>query len=265
MRRRHADFVLMAAVAFCAWAAGPAGGVGAPVRAEETGAAAAALAEEERIALSLAAMLRAARAVVAENQDLINDPEGGDKGLTGEAVVAAGVRMYEEATGQDPRALDPESREGRLLDAQLTAVKDVVDEHQGLINRPGVGFKGFVPAVFGRLVNERFEELVGDEAMVKVTAPPALVRNRKARPDEWEAEQIASRFSSPDWEHGRIVTAEVEVGGRDAVRVLVPEYYSEGCLACHGGPKGELDVTGYAKEGGKLGDLGGAISITLFR
>ena len=38
-----------------------------------------------------------------------------------------------------------------------------------------------------------------------------------------------------------------------------------GCLTCHGEPKGEIDVTGYPKEGGKLGDLGGVISITLFR
>ena len=44
----------------------------------------------------------------------------------------------------------------------------------------------------------------------------------------------------------------------------MPEYYSKGCLACHGEPKGELDVTGYPKEGGKLGDLGGVISVTLF-
>jgi hypothetical protein len=27
----------------------------------------------------------------------------------------------------------------------------------------------------------------------------------------------------------------------------------------------EVDITGYLKEGGKLGDLGGVISITLFR
>ncbi len=30
-------------------------------------------------------------------------------------------------------------------------------------------------------------------------------------------------------------------------------------------PKGEIDVTGYPKEGGKAGDLGGAISIVLFK
>jgi len=45
----------------------------------------------------------------------------------------------------------------------------------------------------------------------------------------------------------------------------VPEYYGEACLACHGNPKGEVDITGHPKEGGALGDLGGAISITLYR
>ena len=36
-------------------------------------------------------------------------------------------------------------------------------------------------------------------------------------------------------------------------------------LSCHGEPKGAIDVTGYPKEGGKAGDLGGAISIVLFK
>ena len=35
------------------------------------------------------------------------------------------------------------------------------------------------------------------------------------------------------------------------------------CLSCHGEPKGELDITGYPKEGAHEGDLGGIISITL--
>ena len=47
--------------------------------------------------------------------------------------------------------------------------------------------------------------------------------------------------------------------------MLVPEYYTAGCLSCHGEPQGEIDVTGSPQEGGKLGDLGGVISITLFR
>jgi hypothetical protein len=45
---------------------------------------------------------------------------------------------------------------------------------------------------------------------------------------------------------------------------MVPEYYVESCLACHGSPKGQMDITGYPKEGGKLNDLGAVISITLY-
>src|SRR5204863_306109 len=53
--------------------------------------------------------------------------------------------------------------------------------------------------------------------------------------------------------------------GRPAYRVMVPEYYAASCLTCHGTPKGEMDITGYPKEGAKQDDLGGVISITLYR
>ena len=107
-----------------------------------------------------------------------------------------------------------------------------------------------MPAVFGRLVHERFYELEGDQAVIKVTAPPHLVRNRKARPDDWEIGVIADHLTSEDWPRNKIFAAEADYKGQPAYRVLVPEYYSEGCIACHGGPKGEIDVTGYPKEGG---------------
>jgi hypothetical protein len=45
----------------------------------------------------------------------------------------------------------------------------------------------------------------------------------------------------------------------------VPEYYSASCLSCHGSPKGQIDITGYPMEGRNEGDLGGVISITLYR
>ena len=75
---------------------------------------------------------------------------------------------------------------GPLFQAQMAAIEEVMDEAQESINQPGVGFKGFVPAIFARMVNERFKEKVGDRAEIKVTAPAVLVRNRMARPDDWE-------------------------------------------------------------------------------
>ena len=222
-------------------------------------------AEEEKIALSLADLLRSARTVISSNQDLINDPSIGDKGLSGDVVVAQTLELYQKNTGMDPMQMDGASRQGRFLRAQLAAIKEVMDENQATVNQPGVDFKGFVPAVFARLVNERFGEIMGQEAEVKVTAPLELVRNRKSRPDKLEADTIRTRFLAPDWPNGQILAVDAPKGGRDAFRVLVPEYYGQGCLTCHGMPKGEVDITGYPKEGGQLGDLGGVISITLYR
>jgi hypothetical protein len=221
--------------------------------------------DDEEIALNLANMLRSARAVIAAHQDLINTPGGGDKGLTGEVVLEETIARFQADNDLDPRTTDPESRMGRLFQAQMAAIQEVVDEEQGTINRPDVGFKGFVPAVFGRMVNERFKEKVGNEAQIKVTAPVELVRNRGARPDAWETQHIEAELLDPGWPQGQVFTAVTEQNGREAFRILVPEYYSAGCLSCHGEPKGEIDITGYPMEGGKLDDLGGVISITLFR
>jgi hypothetical protein len=217
------------------------------------------------VAESLAAMLRAGRTVVSRHQTEINDPNIGDKGLTGAKVLAEAVQGYKEATGVDPTKIDQTTRLGRLLHAQMEAIVEVVDANQDTINKKELGFKGFIPATFGRLVNEAFSRRAGDEADVKVTAPPDLVRNRKARPDAWELKVIRGEFLLPNWPKGKDFSAIADNKGRPAFRMAVPEYYVASCLSCHGNPKGEIDVTGYPKEGGSVGDLGGVISISLYR
>ncbi len=217
------------------------------------------------VAMRLANLLRAARSVISSNQDVINNPDIGDKGLTGEKVLADAIVIYEKQTGEDPRDSDPSTLEGQLLRAQMDAIQTVMDDNQSTINAAGVGFKGFIPAVFARLVNESFGAEVGDQAKVKVTAPQNLVRNRKARPDAWETAVITDDFLAPGWQKGEPFSETVDVNGKPAFRILVPEYYGASCLSCHGEPAGEMDVTGYPKEGGKEGDLGAAISITLFK
>ncbi len=217
------------------------------------------------LALNLASMLRSARTVIANNQGLINEPSSGDKGFTGQVVITKVLKNFRERLGANAPAIDADTLQGRLLRAQIDSIVEVIDENQSTINKPGVGFKGFVPAVFARLVNERFQRKVGREAEVKVTAPLNLVRNRKARPDAWEKKTIRGTLSTPTWPHGRVFSEEATNKGRKAFRVLVPEYYGKGCLSCHGEPKGKIDVTGYPMEGGKEGHLAGAISITLYR
>jgi archaellum component FlaG (FlaF/FlaG flagellin family) len=216
-------------------------------------------------ARSLADMLRAARQVISSNQAVINDPNLGDKGLSGQVVLQKAIELYKKNTGTDPATIDPASRKGRLLRAQMDAIVEVTDANQSIVNAKGVGFKAFIPATFARLVNEAFERRAKDDAQVKVTAPEQLVRNRKARPDEWEGEVMRGKMLRTDWPHGQAYSADVTTRGRPAFRMMIPEYYAASCLSCHGSPKGETDITGYPKEGGKEGDLGAVISVTLFR
>jgi Protein of unknown function (DUF3365) len=220
--------------------------------------------EDAAIARSLAQMLQAARTVISNNQDLINSPELGDKHLTGRAVLDQTLKGYQGATGTDPMSTDPNSRQGRLLRAMMAAIIAATDDNQATINEKGTGFKGFIPAVFARLVNENFNQRAAGEAEVKATAPPELVRNRKARPDAWEAEIIKTKLLDPQWPKGQSYSAIVDTNNRSAFRIMVPEYYVASCLACHGSPKGEMDITGYPKEGRSVDDLGGIVSITLY-
>jgi len=213
----------------------------------------------------LADMLRAGRSVVSANQGLINDADIGDKQFTSEKFVGKADSIYLKRVGNPLNVNELSERDRRLLEAQRRAMRQVVDDHQAEINRPGVGFKGFIPAIFARLTNEEFGAIAGKEARIRVTAPPDLVRNRKARPDSWEKNILETRFLTTDWPKGKAFTEEVEFEGRLAFRMLLPEYYRESCLACHGTPKGELDITSYPKEGGVVGDLAGAISIVIFR
>src|SRR3546814_8119628 len=98
--------------------------------------------DERKIAESLAEFLRSARAVIGSSQPLINRASAEDKGLTGDEVVRRAVEIYRETTGTDPLAIDPASREGELLRAQMAAVREVMDENQTTINNPSLGFKG---------------------------------------------------------------------------------------------------------------------------
>jgi archaellum component FlaG (FlaF/FlaG flagellin family) len=221
--------------------------------------------DDATIAKSLADMLRASRQVISSNQARINDPDLGDKGLSGQAVLGQAIEIYKKNTGTDPASIDPESRHGKLLRAQMDAIVEATDANQATINAKGVGFKAFIPAVFARLVNEAFENRARNEAHVKVTAPEQLVRNRKARPDTWESDVIRTKLLQPDWPRGQAFSAETQTKDRQAFRMMMPEYYATSCLSCHGSPKGETDLTGYPKEGGKEGDLGAIISVTLFK
>ena len=204
--------------------------------------------------------------MVSDHQDLINDPNIGDKGIDGDSVVKEATAIYTKNTGAPPITARHARARAPADQALIDSMREVVDEHEAEIDMPGIGFKGFIPAVYGRLVSERFDEKVGTEALMKVTAPEDLVRNRKALPDGWEKSVIEAHFLQPGLDEGRGLHRGGRRPGRPAFRMLMPEYYSASCLTCHGEPDGR-GRRDRLSEGGRARRAisAGAISITLFK
>ncbi len=216
-------------------------------------------AADEDVAKEMSVLFSSGRAVISDNQDKINNAELGDKGLTGDVVITAAKEKYKANTGKDVDAADPYQK------AILDAIADVMKDAQPVINEKGKGFKGFLPAVFaGQVANKASEKLAG-KAVIKLTAPKELVRNRKNKPDAWEDKAIEETFKKAGYEKGKPFSEATTVDGKNAFRFIQPEYYKQSCLSCHGGPKGEIDISGGKKEGANLDDLGGAISVTIFK
>jgi hypothetical protein len=209
----------------------------------------------------LTILYRAARKVISDNQGHINNAEIGDKGLSGEAVSKKTLENYANASG---KKLDIKSL-SKAETAMLDAVKAVMAENQDLINEQGVGLKGFLPAIFARQVANKFNGNMAGKMSIKLTAPKKYVRNRANRPDKWEHNIIETMFKATDYQKGKAFYENAKVKGKEAFRFILPEYYGESCLKCHGTPKGERDITGGKKEGGVLDELGGAISLVIYK
>lgn len=217
-------------------------------------------AETEETARLLANLLRAGRLVIDDNQALIDDPHRGDKGFTPPVFEQQVVTRYREITGvnlADLANLPPTTTlpplAKRLLPDLLEASKEVVRDAQLVINQKGVGYKNFIPATFGSQTASRFSK----RTHIRLKQTTLNPRNPKNEPDEYEASVLTWLAGRP---RAEAYVSELTDGGQ-TLRVVMPIYYERACLACHGGPKGEIDISGYPKEGHEEGDLAGALTV----
>jgi hypothetical protein len=87
-------------------------------------------------------------------------------------------------------------------------------------------------------------------------------RNALNTPDEFER-KVFQAFTAPGYPKGKPYEEVVDRDGQKVYRVMFPEYAVKSCLACHGEPRGEKDISGGRKEGQKEGDLAGALSFII--
>lgn len=145
-----------------------------------------------------------------------------------------------------------------MLAQELIATRTFVAEMQSVINldRNGtINFKHFNPSVVIRGISQIFNGSLG----YTFKQTKLKVRNSVNEPDPYE-QQILEKFAL---DRNLTEYASVDtVNGNKSYRYMVPLYYKEECLDCHGGPVGAIDITGFPKEGAHLGDFAGVISIT---
>ncbi|MEY4706095.1 MAG: hypothetical protein RL042_2300 [Nitrospirota bacterium] len=218
-------------------------------------------AEAEETARLLAKLLKAGRLVIEQNQLLIDDQHKGNKGFTPEVFEQQLVQEFRQQTGIDlakiqstPASISLPSLAKELLPAFVLASKEVVRDAQVVINQRGIGYKNFIPATYGSQAAARFSK----QSRVRLKQTTLEPRNPKNEPDDYEASVLKWLSGRP---RAEAYVSELTDQGQ-TLRVVMPIYYVPACLTCHGEPKGDLDISGYPKEGHRDGDLAGAITVT---
>ena len=153
------------------------------------------------------------------------------------------------------------TKKAEALAKQLEIIRGFIADKQDVINTDletgNVTFKGLNPARVGAAISKEFTKTTN--FVMKQTS--LEYRNPENAPDEFEVRMLkqfkTTRDKEPTWRE------DFDKEGNKTIRYILPLYIKEECLPCHGKPEyeGEVDITGYKKEGYEAGELRGAISI----
>ena len=211
----------------------------------------------------LAILHDSGRVTIAGVQSLINDETKGDKGFTPEVFEQRLIEKFKERSGVDLTKVKTEKipeLAKKLLPMMVESGKKVVATYQPILNKQGLAYKNFIPATWGTQAAAIFTARTG--SYIKQTTFDEVLRNPRNKADDFEA-AVMKKFADPAYpRQGEKVISETMDGGK-TTRVMLPLFHVKGCLPCHGEPKLERDISGYLREGAKLGELAGAISVKL--
>lgn len=161
---------------------------------------------------------------------------------------------------QDRQSEEAMREKAYVLSQQMQAVWDFMAVNQDRINTDADGsynFKGLHCSIVGTSVGALFTNRT-DYIVRYVSDSP---RNPKNKADDLESEAI--RTFQENANLGRFAAFGQMREGEEYYRYMVPLKMNPSCAECHGDPAGEMDVTGFAKEGLQDGDLVGVASISI--
>ncbi|MEY8459586.1 DUF3365 domain-containing protein [Eggerthellaceae bacterium 24-137] len=150
-------------------------------------------------------------------------------------------------------------QQARALSANMESVWEFMNKNQDKINYDSAGnfeFKGLQCSIAGRSVGAFFSRDT-DYSVRYVSDTP---RNRADTPDAFEQEAIdAFRADANTTEY----YGYAERDGQRVFRYTEPMVLDASCLSCHGEPAGEIDLSGYPREGFPEGHVYGALSMEI--
>lgn len=174
-------------------------------------------------------------------------------------VVAAAAYIAWTQWAQNAAVESKVLAEARTLNTEMSAVWDYIDESQQAINVNADGtydFKGIYCSMAGKAIAQRFTRDSDGYGIRYVRENP---RSATDVPDEFERAALR-RFT----EDGATEYYEMaEQDGKPVFRYASVLEIKWNCLECHGDPAGTPDETGFLREGMDLGDVAGAVSITI--
>ena len=147
-----------------------------------------------------------------------------------------------------------------ILSQEMQAMWDFITVNQDRINTDADGsynFKGLHCSIVGTSVGMLFTDRT-DYVIRYVSDKP---RNERNAADEFETQAINAFRANPSLkEYADFSPME---NGLEYYRYLIPLEMDSGCVSCHGAPAGEIDITGFPKEGLENGELVGVASISI--
>jgi len=214
--------------------------------------------ELESIARLLAILLDSGRSVINEHLPSL-DGESRPHAMPAELFERQLAEMFLSRSGTDLGDLEHAripARSKHLLKELVAVSKEVVSEARADRLHGSPGEKELIPAVFGARAAARFSERTG----VRLKQTALLPRNPANAPDSSERLALEA-FADSNYPREKVIS---EVTAKsDSLRLMYPLYSTRNCLVCHGEPKGERDQMGYIREGLKLGQNAGAISVII--
>lgn len=157
--------------------------------------------------------------------------------------------------------LDNLYEKAQLISTQMAASWQFMNINQDLINTTRENeyeYKGLHCAIVTKSVGKIFSSR---NNAVKTHLTALEPRNEGDSPDAFEVEALKGFLADPEMqEYYEVVES---AAGVKVYRYLSRLTITESCLECHGEPVGVIDKTGYPREGLKVGDLAGAISMEI--